>query len=118
MEYNRRKAKQLEDLMRLKDQGMPMPPLRELLRPELPYEFNKIKRKKQMFDEDNLKFLKETCERDLVAINTKVEDLVNQLARYGKQLSDLKVVQSRLVSIVDTIKDEEEDEDDCNRRCC
>ena len=118
MEYNKRKAKQAqqyEDLVRLKDIGCPMPPLSEMLRP---YEFNKIRRKKQMFNEDEIKFIGETANRDLVAVNSKVEDMVNQLARLGKNLSDLKVVQSRLISIVQAIKDEQEDEGNCNRRCC
>lgn len=119
MEYNLRKAKQFEELVKLKDMGFPMPPLQELLRPALPYEFNKIKRMKpKMFNEDEIKFIWETAERDLVSVNAKVEDIVNQLARLGKGLSDLKVVQSRLISIVEAIKEEDEEEDNCQRRCC
>lgn len=72
-----------------------------------------------MFNEDEIQFIQETAVRDLSAVNNKIDQMVNDLARIGKQLSDIKVVQAKLQSIVQAIEDADEDDDECcNQRCC
>lgn len=81
------------------------------------YKFNTIKRrKKEMFNEDEVSFIEETANRDLKALNHKIEQMVNEMARMGKQLSDLKVVESKLTSILRAIEEEKED-DRCRGAC-
>lgn len=93
LEYNMRKARQLNE--------MPQ------------YKFNTIRRNK-MFNEDEVSFIEETATKDLKAVRTKIESLVSELARLGKNLSDLKVVESRLTSIIAAIED---DREDCRGSC-
>lgn len=69
-----------------------------------------------MFNEEETSFIKETAERDLRAIDDTLECLVNQMARLGDQLSKTKVVQSRLRSIVQAIKESQEER--TPSRCC
>lgn len=85
---------------------------------EMPeYKFNMInRRKKQMFNEDEVSFIEETAKKDLNALRNKIEQLVNELARLGKNLSDLKVVESKLTSILRAIDDDKED-DRCRGAC-
>lgn len=59
----------------------------------------------KMFNQDEISFISETAKRDLVAVNSKIENLVNELARLGKNLSDIKIVQSKLIGIVDAVED-------------
>lgn len=73
----------------------------------------KPNRKKKMFDEEEVQFIKETTERDILAVNQKVEVITNELARLGKNLFDIKIVQTKLQSICKAIKDEE-DSNACN----
>lgn len=97
LEYNKRKSRQLSEM------------------PE--YKFNMInRRKKQMFNEDEVSFIEETAKKDLNALRNKIEQLVNELARLGKNLSDLKVVESKLTSILRAIDDDKED-DRCRGAC-
>lgn len=67
-----------------------------------------------MFNEDEVSFIEETATKDLKAVRTKIESLVSELARLGKNLSDLKVVESRLTSIIAAIED---DREDCRGSC-
>jgi hypothetical protein len=83
--------------------------------PVWPFKFNTIRRKK-MFDDDTVSFIEETSKKDLKALNIKIEQLVNEIARLGKNLSDMKVIQSRLTLILDNINDERED-DRCRGAC-
>jgi hypothetical protein len=69
-----------------------------------------------MFDDDTVSFIEETSKKDLKALNIKIEQLVNEIARLGKNLSDMKVIQSRLTLILDNINDERED-DRCRGAC-
>ena len=78
---------------------------------------NTLTRKKQMFNEDEIDFIEETAVKDLASVNNKLESIVSDMARLGKNLSDLKIVQSRLMSIVEAIQDDR-DEENCNKRCC
>jgi hypothetical protein len=97
LEYNMRKARQLSE--------MPT------------YNFNMInRRKKQMFNEDEVSFIEETAKKDLKGLQIKIEQLVNEMARMGKNLSDLKVVESKLTSILRAIADDKED-DRCRGAC-
>jgi hypothetical protein len=97
LEYNMRKARQLSEM------------------PE--YKFNMINRgNKKMFNEDEVSFIEETAKKDLKALQIKIEQLVGELARLGKNLSDLKVVESRLTSILRAIDDDRED-DRCRGAC-
>ncbi len=75
------------------------------------------KRKKQMFNETEIKFIEDTAKRDLAAVNQKIDGLVNDIARLGKNLSDIKTVQSHLISILEAIEDSKE-EDESPNRCC
>lgn len=95
LEYNLRKSRQLSEM------------------PE--YKFNTIRRNK-MFNEDEVSFIEETAKKDLNALRSKIEQLVNELARLGKNLSDLKVVESKLTSILSAI-DEEKEDDRCRGAC-
>ncbi len=74
-----------------------------------------------MFNKEETKFINETAERDLNAVNAKIEHVCNELARYGKNLGDLKIVQSHLLSILEAIKEEKEEKeesyDGCQQRC-
>lgn len=119
LEYNRRKSAELEDkdrkfaeLLRLREQGC------ALRWEDMPgFSFNKINRgKKQMFNEDEVSFIEETAKKDLKILQIKSEQLVNEMARMGKNLSDLKVVESKLTSIISAIEDERKDED-CRGAC-
>ena len=67
-----------------------------------------------MFNEDEVNFIEETAKKDLNSVRTKIESLVGELARLGKNLSDLKVVESRLTSILRAIDD---DREDCRGSC-
>lgn len=81
---------------------------------QLEYKFNMINRRKKMFNEDEVNFIEETAKRDLSAIKIKIEALVSELARLGKNLSDLKVVESKLISIIRSIeKDREHFQGNC-----
>jgi chaperonin cofactor prefoldin len=75
-----------------------------------------------MFNEDELKFIKETAEKDLKSLDQRVEVTVNEMARLGKNLSDIKLVQSRLQSILQSIIDDETKKPTYNfattSRCC
>lgn len=76
------------------------------------YQFNKIRYKqatkeKQMFNEDELKFIKETAEKDLCEVKSREEYITNELARLGKNLGEVKVVKSRLQNILQGIIDDE-----------
>lgn len=73
-----------------------------------------------MFNQEELKFIKETAERDLDAVNMRHDHMVNEIARLGKSLSDLKVVQSKLLSIAKAIQDDEEEQKQPKpySRCC
>ena len=95
LEYNMRKSRQLSEM------------------PE--YKFNTIRRNK-MFNEDEVNFIEETAKKDLKALQIKIEQLVNEMARMGKNLSDLKVVESKLTSILRAIADDRED-DRCEGNC-
>lgn len=95
LEYNLRKSRQLLEM------------------PE--YKFNTIRRNK-MFNEDEVNFIEETAKKDLNALRNKIEQLVNEMARMGKNLSDLKVVESKLTSILRAIDDDRED-DLCRGAC-
>ena len=53
-------------------------------------------------------FIEETARRDLSAVKVKIESLVSDLARLGKNLSDLKVVESKLISIIKSIEEDRE----------
>ena len=82
-----------------------------------PFKLNSI-RKNNMFNDEELKFIQETTTRDLPVVQAKIEHVINELARLGKQLSDLKIVEAKLKSIAAAIKDSQEDEDGCDERCC
>lgn len=69
-----------------------------------------------MFNEDEVSFIEETAKKDLKGLKIKIEQLVNEMARLGKNLSDLKVVESKLTSILKAI--DEDKEDDCCRGDC
>jgi len=69
-----------------------------------------------MFNEDEVSFIEETAKKDLKGLQIKIEQLVNEMARLGKNLSDLKVVESRLSSILRAIDDDRED-DRCRGAC-
>ncbi len=78
------------------------------------YEFNKIKynqlnKEKQMFNQDELKFIKETAEKDLVLVKQRCESTANEMARLGKNLSDIKITESRLTNILQAIVDHEKE---------
>ena len=62
-----------------------------------------------MFSDDDLSLIKEACDRDSKALEIKIETIVADLSRLGKQLSDLKVMQARVRSVLEAIKDQEED---------
>lgn len=97
LEYNVRKARQLSEMPK--------------------YKFNTIRRrKKQMFNEDEVSFIEETAKKDLKSIQIKIESLVNEMARTGKQLSDMKAVESKLTSILRAIEEDRED-DRCRGAC-
>lgn len=57
------------------------------------------------FDDDEIKFLKETVGRDLQAVNYKCEEVSNDLAKLGRQLSQLKETQTMLRSIQQTMQE-------------
>lgn len=107
LKYNRMKSEKLEE----KDFEFP-----ELLRlREAPcpiwwegFKFNMINKRKKMFNEDEVNFIEETAKRDLSAVKAKIESLVSDLARLGKNLSDLKVVESKLISIIRSIEEDRE----------
>lgn len=61
-----------------------------------------------MFNEDEVNFIEETAKRDLNSVKIKIEALVSELARLGKNLSDLKVVESKLISIITSIEEDRE----------
>lgn len=90
LQYNLRKFRQLSEM------------------PE--YKFNMINRRNKMFNEDEVSFIEETAKKDLNALRNKIEQLVNEMARMGKNLSDLKVVESKLTSILRAIDEDREDE--------
>lgn len=119
LEYNRRKSAELEEkdrkfaeLLRLRDQGYA---IKWDDMPVWPFKFNTIRRNK-MFNEDEVNFIEETAKKDLKALQIKIEQLVNEMARMGKNLSDLKVVESKLTSILRAIADDRED-DRCGGNC-
>ena len=101
LEYNKRKMLNIQDHSDYMD-----------------YNFNFIREKKPMFNETEVQFIEETAKRDLAAIKSKIDQFVNEMARLGKNLADIKVVESKLISIVEAIKDSKEDEQNCNKRCC
>lgn len=70
-----------------------------------------------VLNKDDLKFIKETVERDLDIVNTQHDSLVDNIARLGQSLSDLRVLQSKLMSIANAIKDDKEEEKPYSR-CC
>lgn len=83
------------------------------------------KEREEMFNEEEVKFIKETTEKDLKAVDQRVERTVNEMAVLGKNLSDLKVVQSKLQSVLQAIVDDEKDKGSINiagytsyNRCC
>lgn len=86
---------------------------RELM--EMPqYNFNMINReKKKMFNDCEMQFLEETIDRDLKTINLRADQMANEMASLGKKFSDLKIVQSKLLSINECIKADKQD-----RKCC
>jgi len=117
LEYNRRKSAELEEkdrkieeLLRMREQGCAIT-WDDM--PVWPFKFNTIRRNK-MFNEDEVNFIEETAKKDLNSVRTKIESLVGELARLGKNLSDLKVVESRLTSILRAIDD---DREDCRGSC-
>ena len=67
-----------------------------------------------MFNSDEVEFIEETAKKDMIALNNKIEHVTNEMARNGKQLCDLKTVQSKLASILQAIKDNRGDEDGDN----
>ena len=62
-----------------------------------------------MFNEDELGYIEKNTIKDLDAVKTQIEYLVGELARYGKKLSELKIVESQLTSILDAIEANKED---------
>jgi len=70
-----------------------------------------------MFNETEINFIEDTAKRDLAAVNHTIEGLINDIARLGKNLSDIKTVQSHLISILNGIQEAKEEDENPNR-CC
>ena len=81
-------------------------------------EHNNYTRKKRMFNEDELKFLEDATRLDLLTVNAKVDQMVNEMIRLGKNLSDIKITQSRLQSIIEAIDEDKKSEEDEDKGCC
>lgn len=57
-----------------------------------------------MFSEIDIEFIEQRSKKDLVAIESRIENLVNQMATIGKLLSEAKEVQEKLKSLLDSVK--------------
>lgn len=64
---------------------------------------------KEMFNLDEIKFIDETAKRDLTAVNSKIENMVDELARLGKNLSEMRTVKRKLQGIVSSIETKEKE---------
>ena len=73
---------------------------------------------KTMFNTEEVGFIEETAKKDLVSINAKIESMVNDMARIGKNLSDIKVVQSKLQNILASIDQQAKNKERIHSRCC
>jgi hypothetical protein len=76
------------------------------------------KEPKLMFNTEEVEFIAETAKKDLLSINAKIESMVNDLARVGKNLSDIKVVKSKLESIISAIEESKSNTTRITSRCC
>lgn len=86
----------------------PMPTLKYIRKPK----------EKPMFNEIALEFIKETAEKDLKAVEVRISSIVDQMAYYGKQLSDVKAAKAKLMSILESYKEKESYDKPKQSRCC
>lgn len=75
-------------------------------------------KEKPMFNEIALEFIKETAEKDMRVVDTRINQIVDQLTYNGKQLSDAKAVKAKLISILQSYDDKKEDDKPRQSRCC
>lgn len=71
-----------------------------------------------MFNETEMEFINETSLKDLAAVRDKINSMVDQMARLGKHLSDLKVTEAKIASIVKGVEAYNEDRKTSNRCGC
>lgn len=70
-----------------------------------------------MFNDNELEFLKETCGKDIISVRAKIVEVVDSLARLGKNLADLKVTEAKIDGILQAIADSEESSKVDRNRC-
>lgn len=61
-----------------------------------------------MFTETEMEYLTKNTEQDLEALKYKIDQLVDQMALCGKQITELKITQAKVMSIQQALKDEQE----------
>lgn len=62
-----------------------------------------------MFNEDDVTFILESAKKDLESIQSRISDLSDTMAEYGKRIVDLKKTEEKIQAIVDKATEALED---------